>query len=110
MFGNERLGRFGGFLKRNEVFGSAYVSQSDAHISQKSGVPSALDWAASKEGAKFFRREGEIISQSENTKVVARLECCLGGSFREAVPRACGETIIAAVNFISDCGSKFFWD
>src|SRR5207248_11475714 len=88
----------------------AGISDCDQHIADEAIAAGALDRRTRKAGAESGIVEMCKLGKLRGNEIVARLEFRLARRRRKLVPRTNGETIVAAIDAITDRCAEFAID
>lgn len=110
VFGDEFVGVLGGLSKGGEVVGGAGVAKGDADVAEEAGAFGALDGGFAEEAAEFEVAESEEVAQAVVENGLSGVELGFLRDFCEAVPRADGEAVVAAVDAVAHHGAEFEGD
>ena len=110
VFGNEGVGILGGSLEGGEVVAGSGVSEGNADVAEEAGALGALDGRFAKEAAEFFVGEGQEVAQAVVEDRLAGMQLAFLRNFREAIPWADGEAIVAAVDAVTHERAKLEGD
>ena len=83
------------------------VADRDQHVADKSITADALDWRFREQRPESRVIEPNQFSEIRRAQGVARGEFGFAAGLRELVPRAGGETIVAAIDAVADRLAEF---